>query len=97
MRRPARSAVRRHTAGLCTRSLHGPDRQLRLGGSPVVSIVPLASAETGNMRLSFGCSPTPARTITVVADPDTVPDLSDLGGALRAGLATLGRTVEAVS
>lgn len=35
-------------------------------------------------------------TITVVADPDTVPDLSDLG-ALRAGLATLGRTVEAVS
>ena len=30
-----------------------PDRPITLGGSPVVSIVPLVSAETGNVRVSF--------------------------------------------
>src|SRR4029079_9917503 len=31
-------------------SLHGPDRPITLGGSPVVSIVPLVSAETGKAQ-----------------------------------------------
>ena len=60
-------------------SLHGPDRRITLGGSAVVSIVPLVSAETGNVRVSFDVlSYAGTVTVTAVADPDTVPDLSDL-------------------
>jgi WS/DGAT/MGAT family acyltransferase len=71
-------------------SLHGPDHVIALGGSPVVSIVALASAETGNVRVSFDVlSYAGTLTITAVADPDTVPDLSDLAAALRAELAAL--------
>jgi diacylglycerol O-acyltransferase / wax synthase len=71
-------------------SLHGPDRRITLGGSTVVSIVPLASAETGNVRLAFDVlSYAGTLTITAVADPDTVPDLSDFSTALRCELAAL--------
>jgi hypothetical protein len=71
-------------------SLHGPDHVIALGGSPVVSIVALASAETGNVRVSFDVlTYAGTLTITAVADPDTVPDLSDLAAALRAELAAL--------
>ena len=74
-------------------SLHGPDRPITLGGSPVVSIVPLVSAETGNVRVSFDVlSYAGTLTITTVADPDTVPDLSALTTALRAELAGLTGT-----
>jgi hypothetical protein len=71
-------------------SIHGPDQHITIGGSTVVSIVPLASAETGNVRVSFDVlSYAGTLTITVVADPDTVPDLSDLTAALRRELAGL--------
>ncbi len=74
-------------------SLHGPDRQITLGGSAVVSIVPLVSAETGNVRVSFDVlSYAGTVTITAVADPDTVPDLPDLTTALRTELAALAKT-----
>ena len=74
-------------------SLHGPDRQITLGGSAVVSIVPLVSAETGNVRVSFDVlSYAGTLTITAVADPDTVPDLPDLTTALRTELAALAKT-----
>lgn len=65
-------------------SVHGPDEDIALGGRTVVSIVPLASAETGNVRLSFDVLSYAGRlTITVITDPDTVPDLPDLVAALR--------------
>jgi WS/DGAT/MGAT family acyltransferase len=65
-------------------SIHGPDHHITIGGSTVASIVPVASAETGNVRVSFDVlSYAGTLTITVVADPDTVPDLSDLTAALR--------------
>jgi len=74
-------------------SLHGPDRQLTLGGSAIVSIVPLVSAETGNVRVSFEVlSYAGTLTITAVADPDTVPDLAYLTAALGAELAALAGT-----
>jgi WS/DGAT/MGAT family acyltransferase len=70
-------------------SIHGPDHHLTIGGSTVASIVPLASAETGNVRVSFDVlSYAGTLTITVVADPDTVPDLPDLTAALRRQLNT---------
>jgi hypothetical protein len=68
-------------------SVHGPDEHITIGGSTVASIVPLASAETGNIRVSFDVlSYAGTLTITVIADPDTVPDLSDLTTALRSEL-----------
>ena len=74
-------------------SLHGPDRGITLGGSPVVSIVPLVSAETGNVRVSFDVlSYAGTLTVTAVADPDTVPDLSTLTAALRAALGSRAST-----
>ena len=74
-------------------SLHGPDRPITLGGRTVVSIVPLVSAEPGNVRVSFDVlSYAGTLTITAVADPDTVPDLSDLTAALRSELAALAGT-----
>jgi WS/DGAT/MGAT family acyltransferase len=74
-------------------SLHGPDQVIAVGGCPVASIVPLVSAETGNVRVSFDVlSYAGTVTITAIADPDTVPELSDLAAALRAELAGLAST-----
>jgi diacylglycerol O-acyltransferase / wax synthase len=74
-------------------SIHGPDEQVAIGGAAVVSIVPLVSAETGNVTVSFDVlSYAGALTITAVADPDAVPDLPDLVGALRSELAALTAT-----
>jgi hypothetical protein len=68
-------------------SIHGPDGYISIGGSTVTSIVPLAAAETGNVRISFDAlSYAGTLTITVIADPDAVPDLPDLAAALRAEL-----------
>ena len=71
-------------------SIHGPDEPVALGGAAVVSIVPLVSAETGNVTVSFDVlSYAGTLTITAYADPDAVPDLPDLVAALRSELAAL--------
>ncbi len=71
-------------------SIHGPDEPITLGGSTVVAIVPLVSAETGNVRVGVDVlSYAGTLTITVVADPDAVPDLAGLADALRRELADL--------
>jgi len=65
-------------------NVHGPDRPLRLGGTPVVGLIPL-SATTGNVTVAFAAlSYVDTCTVTVVADPDHVPDLADLTEALQA-------------
>ena len=77
-------------------SIHGPDDPSRIGGSTVASIVPLASAETGNVSVSFDVlSYAGTLTITAVADPDSVPDLADLAAKLRRELNTGVRTAAA--
>ena len=79
-------------------SIHGPDEQVAIGGATVVSIVPLVSAETGNVTVSFDVlSYAGVLTITAIADPDAVPDLSDLVTALRSELATLAAATPAIS
>ncbi|MFJ8962498.1 wax ester/triacylglycerol synthase domain-containing protein [Lentzea sp. NPDC102401] len=71
-------------------NVHGPDQPMRLGGVPVVSLVPL-SATTGNVTVAFAAlSYADAFTITVVADPDRVPDLRVLTEALQTELDLLG-------
>jgi hypothetical protein len=76
-------------------SIHGPEEQLAIGGATVASVVPLVSAETGNVAVSFDVlSYVGTLTITAVADPDGVPDLPDLVAALRSELAALTATTE---
>jgi len=76
-------------------SIHGPDVPVSIGGTTVVSIVPLVSAETGNVTVSFDVlSYAGVLTITAFADPDAVPDLPDLVAALRSELAALAATAE---
>ncbi|MGW6930840.1 wax ester/triacylglycerol synthase domain-containing protein [Lentzea sp. NPDC054927] len=71
-------------------NVHGPDHPMRLGGAPVVGLIPL-SATTGNVTVAFAAlSYGDAFTITVVADPDHVPDLLVLTQALQAELDLLG-------
>jgi diacylglycerol O-acyltransferase / wax synthase len=71
-------------------NVHGPDHPMRLGGAPVVGLIPL-SATTGNVTVAFAAlSYADAFTVTVVADPDHVPDLLVLTEALQAELDLLG-------
>ena len=79
------------TVNTVVTNVHGPDSLMRLGGAPVIGLIPL-SATTGNVTVAFAAlSYTDAFTITVVADPDHVPDLLVLTEALRAQLDLLGR------
>jgi diacylglycerol O-acyltransferase / wax synthase len=74
-------------------SIHGPDQRITIGGGTVVSIMPLVSAETGNVRVSFDVLTYAGMvTITAVADPDAVPDLPDLAAALHRELDALAAT-----
>jgi WS/DGAT/MGAT family acyltransferase len=71
-------------------NVHGPDHPLRLGGTLVVGLIPL-SATTGNVTVAFAAlSYADTFTVTVVADPDHVPDLPVLTEALQAELDLLG-------
>lgn len=71
-------------------NVHGPDQPMYLGGAPVVGLIPL-SATTGNVTAAFAAlSYADTFTITVVADPDRVPDLPVLTAALQTELDLLG-------
>jgi WS/DGAT/MGAT family acyltransferase len=71
-------------------NVHGPDHPMRLGGAHVVDLIPL-SATTGNVTVAFAAlSYDDAFTVTVVADPDRVPDLLELTEALQTELDLLG-------
>jgi WS/DGAT/MGAT family acyltransferase len=72
-------------------NVRGPDRPVALSGAPVERIVPLAVGEAGNTTVNFLALSYAGRlTITVVADPDRVPDLVVLADAVRAELDALG-------
>ncbi|MFB9990406.1 wax ester/triacylglycerol synthase domain-containing protein [Deinococcus oregonensis] len=64
-----------------------PAQPLSLGGCPVLDIVPLATAG-GNITVSFAALSYAGR-LTVLADPDTCPDLDDLQALLQAELEAL--------
>lgn len=64
-------------------NLVGPQRPLRLGGHPILEIIPLATAG-GNVTVSFAVLSYAGRlTITLIADPETCPDLGDLQEGLK--------------
>ena len=71
-------------------NLRGPESTLSLDGHPVVSVIPLAVA-SGNITVSFAVlSYAGQLTITLIADPETCPDLSRLRDLLQGELAGLG-------
>lgn len=70
--------------------VRGPDRPLTLAGAAVTGIIPVAVGEAGNLTVSFTVlSYAGTVAITVVADPDRVPDLPALTRALRDEIASL--------
>ncbi len=70
-------------------NLRGPDRYLSLGGARIAAITPV-SITTGNVTVAFGVlSYAGTLTITVIADPDHVPDLAVLVTAMERELAVL--------
>jgi hypothetical protein len=67
-------------------NLRGPDHEVRLAGARVRAIVPM-SAISGNVTVAFGAlSYAGTLTVTMIADPDRVPDLPVLAAALQAEL-----------
>ncbi|HEX8865812.1 MAG TPA: wax ester/triacylglycerol synthase domain-containing protein, partial [Lentzea sp.] len=72
-------------------NVHGPDEPLRLGGTPVAGLIPL-SAITGNVTVAFAAlSYCDSFSVTVVSDPDRVPDVQVLSEALQTELDLLGQ------
>lgn len=70
-------------------NLRGPERRVSFLQCPITSIVPLTTA-TGNVTVSFAIlSYAGSLTVTLVADPDTCPDLSGLRDALAQELRLL--------
>ena len=64
-------------------NVRGPESRLSFLGCPITSIIPL-SAASGNVTVSFAVlSYAGSLTITLIADPDTCPDLSELRDALE--------------
>jgi len=64
-------------------NLRGPESRLSFLDCPITSIIPL-SAASGNVTVSFALlSYAGTLTITLIADPDTCPDLSELRDALE--------------
>jgi hypothetical protein len=70
-------------------NLRGPESTLSFLQCPITSIIPL-SAATGNVTVSFAVlSYAGTLTITLIADPDTCPDLATLRDTLEEELKVL--------
>jgi WS/DGAT/MGAT family acyltransferase len=77
---------------LLVSNVHGPREPVTLGGVPVVAVVPLGVGETGNLTVTvLALSYAGALTVTLVADPDRVPELDLLARSLQAELDDLVR------
>ena len=64
-------------------NLRGPDDPLTFGGAAVRAIIPIPST-TGNVTVTFAAaSYTGTLYITILSDPDSMPDASALAAALR--------------
>jgi diacylglycerol O-acyltransferase / wax synthase len=68
-------------------NLRGPSRPLSLAGARIVDLIPFSVGEAGNVTLHVvALSYAGTLTVTVVADPDRVPDLPTLTAALQSEL-----------
>ncbi len=70
-------------------NLRGPESRLSFLGCPITSVIPLTAA-TGNVTVTFAVlSYAGSLTVTLAADPDSCPDLSELRDALAQELSLL--------
>ncbi|MFG1944150.1 wax ester/triacylglycerol synthase domain-containing protein [Nonomuraea sp. NPDC048826] len=84
-RRYLRRQLRIHTL---VSNVRGPDRTLTFADAAIREIIPVAVAESGNVTVSFEIlSYDGTIVITLIADPDNVPDLDALAALLREELA----------
>jgi hypothetical protein len=68
-------------------NVRGPSHRLSLGGATISAVIPV-TVVTGNVTVSFAVlSYAGTLTVSAIADPDRVPDLDVLTGALREELA----------
>jgi len=71
-------------------NVRGPQRRLRLAGADVVAVVP-AAVNPGNVAVSFGVlSYAGALAVTLVCDPDLVPESAWLAARVTAALPASG-------
>jgi WS/DGAT/MGAT family acyltransferase len=71
-------------------NVRGPDVAQRLGGVAVRTMIPVSVAGSGNVVVGFlALSYAGTLTVSVIADPDRMPDLPTLVAALQAELDTL--------
>jgi WS/DGAT/MGAT family acyltransferase len=71
-------------------NVRGPDRRLAFGGLPIGAIVPVSVGDSGNVRVSFlALSYAGTLTVTVIGDPDALPELPGIATALRREFAAL--------
>lgn len=67
-------------------NLPGPDRPLSLAGAPILRIVPI-TVTAGNVGVAFAALSYAGRLgVTVITDPDVVPEIDDLATTLGAVL-----------
>lgn len=75
--------------------LRGPEQPLSLSGIPIAGIVPLGTI-SGNITVAFAVlSYAETLTITLIADPESCPDLKELGEDLKREIQTLTTFEEA--
>ena len=64
-------------------NLPGPPSPLAIAGVPIVSMVPI-TVTAGNVGVAFAAlSYAGTLTVTIIADPDVVPEIDDLAAALH--------------
>lgn len=70
-------------------NLPGPHQQLSLAGAPILAIVPI-TVTAGNVGVAFAALSYAGRLrVTVITDPDVVPETDELAAALKAELTAI--------
>ncbi|WP_211489909.1 wax ester/triacylglycerol synthase domain-containing protein [Georgenia thermotolerans] len=76
-------------------NMTGPAERLTLAGAPVLRLVPITTT-SGNVAVAFAALSYAGRlSVTVIVDPDLVPDLDALATGLRRQLHAITRSVGA--
>ncbi len=74
-------------------NLHGPEQPLQFNGALISALIPV-TVTAGNVSVAFAAlSYAGTVMITVIVDPDLVPDLSFLTAALESALHTVSRSI----
>ena len=76
-------------------NMAGPVERLALAGAPILRLVPITTT-SGNVAVAFAALSYAGRlSVTVIVDPDLVPEADALGAALRDQLTVIVRDVGA--